>query len=38
MGYIDYAVQIEIDEAGGCEIHQVGQVFRYPEDIGSLCP
>jgi len=38
MSEIRYAIQIEIYEGDHCEMHQVGQVFNYPDDIGKLCP
>ena len=38
MGKIDYQIVLEIFEGGGCEVHTVGQKFRYPEDMGKLCP
>jgi len=37
MGRINFAIELEIYE-GGCEVHQVGQRFKYPEDMGKLCP
>jgi uncharacterized repeat protein (TIGR04076 family) len=38
MGQISCAVELEIVEGTGCEVHEVGDRFRYPEDIGQVCP
>lgn len=38
MGLIHYRIEIEISEGHGCEVHKAGDRYRYPEDIGSLCP
>ncbi len=38
MGKINYVIELEIFEAGGCEVHRVGEKFRYPEDMGKICP
>lgn len=37
MGKIDYIITLEIFESS-CDLHKVGEKFRYPEDIGRLCP
>lgn len=33
-----YAIEIEVVEAGECVSHQVGEKFEYPKDQGKLCP
>jgi uncharacterized repeat protein (TIGR04076 family) len=38
MGEIAYSIEIEIFEGQGCDMHQVGERFRYPEDAGKICP
>ena len=38
MGTIDYTIRIEMIKGEGCEHHQVGQTYRYPEEIGGICP
>jgi len=38
MGKIDYEIEIEIFKGESCEHHRLGETFRYPEDVGSLCP
>ncbi len=38
MGKLYYSIEIEIFEGGGCEVHRAGQKFKYPEDIGEICP
>ncbi|MFZ3045309.1 MAG: hypothetical protein WA151_05300 [Desulfatirhabdiaceae bacterium] len=38
MGKTDYGIEIEIFEGEGCDHHQLGQKFKYPEDIGKICP
>ena len=38
MGKIEYAIELEIFEGHGCALHKVGQRFRYPEDVGDMCP
>ncbi len=30
-------IEIEIYE-GSCVVHQTGERYSYPEDIGSICP
>lgn len=32
-----YNIELEIYESG-CTIHKVGDKFKYPEDLGKLCP
>ena len=38
MGKINYKIEIEIFKEEGCDHHRVGERFRYPDDIGKLCP
>ncbi len=38
MGQIDYSLEIEIFKGEGCDHHRLGDIFRYPEDIGNICP
>lgn len=38
MGEINCAIELEILEGNGCEVPEVGQKFRYPEEIGDMCP
>ena len=38
MGKINYSIELEIYESGGCEVHEAGQKFNYPEDVGKICP
>lgn len=38
MGSTQYQIEIEIFEGKNCDHHQLGQRFRYPEDIGNICP
>ena len=38
MGKINYEIEIEIFKGEGCDYHRLGEKFRYPEDIGYLCP
>ena len=38
MGKINYAIELEIVEGKGCQVHHTGQEFQYPEDIGNVCP
>ncbi|MFW9998141.1 MAG: hypothetical protein ACFFD4_39230 [Candidatus Odinarchaeota archaeon] len=33
----NYDIEFEIYE-GGCFVHQVGDKFKYPEDMGRVCP
>lgn len=38
MGKVNYSIEIEIFQIDGCEAHRVGERFKYPDDIGLLCP
>lgn len=38
MGKIDYEIELEIFKGNGCDQHRLGEKFKYPEDIGKLCP
>ena len=38
MGKIDYTIELEVYEGTGCDLHQAGERFQYPEDMGRLCP
>jgi len=38
MGTTDFKIGIEIFEGNNCDHHQLGQKFKYPEDIGQICP
>lgn len=38
MGKINYEIEIEIFKGEGCDHHQLGEKFRYPDDIGNICP
>ncbi len=38
MGKTDFAIELEIFEEASCDLHQRGQTFKYPEDMGELCP
>ena len=38
MGKISYEIEIEIFKGEGCDHHRLGEKFRYPEDIGNICP
>jgi uncharacterized repeat protein (TIGR04076 family) len=38
MGTIHYDIELEIYEGEGCDMHDVGETFRYPDDIGHVCP
>lgn len=38
MGTTEYELEIEIFEGQKCDHHKLGQKFRYPEDIGQICP
>lgn len=38
MGKIKYEIEMEIFQGEGCEQHKLGEKFRYPEDIGKICP
>jgi uncharacterized repeat protein (TIGR04076 family) len=38
MGKINYEIELEVFEGTGCKIHKIGERFKYPEDIGRICP
>ncbi len=38
MGTTPYDIDIEIFKGRNCDHHHLGQTFRYPEDIGKICP
>lgn len=38
MGTTDFDIEIEIFEGRNCDHHQLGQIYKYPEDIGQICP
>ena len=38
MGSIRHAIEIEIFRGSGCDYHRPGDTFKYPEDVGKLCP
>jgi len=38
MGAIYYEIALEIYEGQNCDMHHIGQTFRYPDDMGQLCP
>lgn len=38
MGRINYDIEIEIFQGEGCDVHKPGEKFRYPDDIGRICP
>lgn len=38
MGKTNYEVTIEIFEGENCDHHVIGQKFKYPEEIGAICP
>jgi uncharacterized repeat protein (TIGR04076 family) len=38
MATIHYAIEIEIFKGEGCDHHRKGDTYRYPEDIGRICP
>ena len=38
MGKINYEIEIEIFKGKGCDHHRLGEKYKYPEDIGNLCP
>jgi len=38
VGKIDYKIEIEIYKGKGCDHHRIGEKYKYPEDIGKLCP
>lgn len=38
MGKINFEIEIEIFKGEECDHHRTGETYRYPEDIGNLCP
>ena len=38
MGKINFEIEIEIFKGDKCDHHQTGEKYKYPEDIGKLCP
>jgi len=38
MGKINYQIEIEIFDMKGCDAHKLGEKYKYPEDIGKICP
>jgi uncharacterized repeat protein (TIGR04076 family) len=38
MGTTNFEIEIEIFEGENCDHHKLGQKFKYPEDIGQVCP
>ncbi len=38
MGIIIYSIEIEIFKGNDCGHHRIRQKFKYPEDIGKICP
>lgn len=38
MGTTNFEITIEIFEGNNCDHHRLGQQFKYPEDIGQICP
>ena len=38
MGKIEYEIEIEIFKGNGCEHHRLGERYKYPEEVGNLCP
>ena len=38
MGKTIYDITIEIVKGDDCDHHKLGDTFRYPEDIGTICP
>jgi uncharacterized repeat protein (TIGR04076 family) len=33
-----YAIEIEVVEADHSLCHQLGEKFKYPDDVGQMCP
>jgi uncharacterized repeat protein (TIGR04076 family) len=33
-----YNIELLIFEADGCVAHKQGEIFKYPQDIGEMCP
>jgi uncharacterized repeat protein (TIGR04076 family) len=38
MGTLQYDIEVEIYRGDGCDHHRVGEKFKYPEEIGGICP
>ena len=38
MGKVDYEIELEIYQGDGCDLHKVGEKFKYPDDVGRVCP
>ena len=38
MGKLEYEVKTEIFQGDSCDHHKLGVKFKYPDDIGELCP
>ena len=38
MGKIRYEIEIEIFKGNGCDHHRLGEKYKYPDEIGKLCP
>ncbi len=38
MGKINFEIEIVIFKGKGCDHHRIGETYRYPEEIGNLCP
>ncbi len=38
MGKVDYEIELEIYKGDGCDLHRVGDKFKYPDDVGRVCP
>lgn len=38
MGKTKYEITIEIFKGKNCDHHQLGQKYKYPDDIGEICP
>jgi uncharacterized repeat protein (TIGR04076 family) len=31
-------LELEVFEGDGCPYHEVGDIFKFPEDMGKVCP
>ena len=38
MGKTKYEIKIEIFKGENCDHHKLGETFKYPEDVGAICP
>jgi uncharacterized repeat protein (TIGR04076 family) len=38
VGIVNYEIDVEIFEANGCDHHRIGEKYKYPDEIGKLCP